>query len=254
MHNLRPKTLFIGQEIVYLPVCESTNDYAVQLLNSNPPAEGCIVITSQQTKGRGQRGNAWEAEADQNLTFSVILHPHFLNPSDQFRLNVAVSLAVSDLLATELGGQLKIKWPNDIYVQDRKIGGILIENQLQNNRIRYSVVGIGLNINQLNFGENKAVSLAQLKNKSYQLSGLLEQLLEKFEGRYLQLRNQSFAAMRADYLQRLYWYQEIHTFRLAENEQPFEGQIIGIDEIGRLAVADQQTIRYFNLKEIVFMR
>eukprot|EP01137_Pigoraptor_chileana_P015025 Opistho-2@5140 len=107
-----------------------------------------VIITDNQTAGRGQRGNVWEASIGENLTFSLILKPNFLKASEQFQLNVAVSLGVLDCLSEYIDEDLKVKWSNDIYFQNQKMGGILIENTLQGYQIGYSVIGIGLNINQ----------------------------------------------------------------------------------------------------------
>ncbi|TAE01047.1 MAG: biotin--[acetyl-CoA-carboxylase] ligase [Bacteroidetes bacterium] len=235
-----------------MPTCQSTNEVATDLIAHSSVFEGCVIITSQQTAGKGQRGNRWEANPDQNLTFSLILQPDFLSPEYQFQLNVAVSLAVYDVLSVFLGSELKVKWSNDIYYRNQKLGGILIENILQGNRIKYSVVGIGLNVNQTEFSYSKANSLANLTNKKYDLQVLLPQILESLEVRYLKLRQNHYSQMKSEYLQNLYWYQEKHTFLDVDN-QAFTGEIIGIDAIGKLAVAVEKKIKYFNFKEIVFV-
>jgi BirA family biotin operon repressor/biotin-[acetyl-CoA-carboxylase] ligase len=225
---------------------------ATDLIARSSVFEGYLIITSQQTAGKGQRGNRWEANPDQNLTFSLILQPDFLTPEQQFQLNVAVSLAVYDVLSVFLGSELKVKWSNDIYFKNQKLGGILIENILQGGQIKYSIVGIGLNVNQTEFSYEKANSLSNLTGKKYDLQILLSQIVESLEIRYLKLRQNHYAQMKTEYLQNLYWYQEKHRFLDAE-DQSFEGEIIGIDKIGKLAVAVGEKIRYFNFKEIVFV-
>ena len=152
MYKIYPKTLFVGQNIIYLPTCQSTNNEALQFLADGTAYEGDMVVTDGQTQGRGQRGNQWIAQSGQNLTFSLVLQPTFLLASEQFWLNMAVSLAVYDSLSPFIPAGLRIKWPNDIYVNDRKMGGILIENALQGYNLAHSVVGIGLNINQTQLG------------------------------------------------------------------------------------------------------
>ncbi len=245
-------TLFIGKKILRLASCTSTNNFAADILSQNPHENGTLIMTESQTQGRGQRGNIWEAEAGKNLTFSFIFKPDSLLAVDHFRLNMAVCLAIDDFLILFLDKhKVKIKWSNDIYFEDRKLGGVLIENTISEQKIRHSIIGIGLNINQLNFKNPKAVSLAMLTNKQYNLENLLEKLGENLEKRILQIRQQN-ATLRTEYLQNLYWYQETHFFRV--DEQEISGQILGIDQTGNLALQIGQKIQYFGFKEIVFIK
>ena len=156
MYKIYPKTLFVGQIIQYLPSCQSTNDEASALIAQADPVEGTIVVTDHQMAGRGQRGNQWEAQAGQNLTCSLVLKPTFLSANEQFWLNIAISLGIYDGLQPLLGEALRIKWPNDIYVGDQKAGGILVENILQGYSMAWSVVGLGINVNQSDFCSSTA--------------------------------------------------------------------------------------------------
>jgi BirA family transcriptional regulator, biotin operon repressor / biotin---[acetyl-CoA-carboxylase] ligase len=253
LHKIQPKTLFFGKNIVYLPSCQSTNDEAAHRLRQSSFFEGDIVITDHQTAGRGQRGNIWDAQKGQNFTLSVVLKPHFLSPSEQFKLNIAVSMGIFDFLNPHLGSLLKIKWPNDIYVENKKLGGVLIENTIQKNRIESSIVGIGLNINQSNFSNLNATSLGQATGQYYNLENLLPELLESLEKNYLALRNNKFNDLKFRYLQNMFRYQESHWFE--RNEDRFQATIVGIDDQGRLAISAQNspTLQYFDLKEISFV-
>lgn len=253
MYKFRPKTLFLGQKINYLPTCQSTNDIAASLISSETALDGTVVITGNQTAGRGQRGNQWEAQPGQNLTFSVILQPSFLQPNEQFWLNIAVSLGISDWLATYLGDRLKIKWPNDLYVEQRKIGGILIENTLYGYSIAWSVVGIGLNINQTRFHTATATSLINETPNEYDfvLPDVLPLLLESIERRYLALRSGQRDILKTNYLQRLFRYQEESDF-IADGER-FRGMIVGVEESGRLAIQVGGKLRSFAFKEVEFV-
>lgn len=253
MYKIYPKTLFTGQIIKYLPSCQSTNDEAADLIARQAPAEGTIIVTDQQTAGRGQRGNVWQAETAQNLTFSLILRPAFLAASEQFWLNMAVSLGIYDAFEPLLGNALRIKWPNDMYVGNQKLGGILIENTLQGSGIAWSVVGTGLNVNQTEFPYATATSLQQQAPlpHGYDLPGLLSSLCEKLEQRYLQLRSGQRDVLKINYLQTLYRYQEEHWFE-ADNRR-FRATIIGIDPTGRLSLAEAGQVRYFGFKEISFL-
>ncbi|MCK8491014.1 biotin--[acetyl-CoA-carboxylase] ligase [Spirosoma sp. RP8] len=253
MYKIYPKTLFVGQIIKYLPSCQSTNDEASILIAQQDPAEGILVVTDQQTAGRGQRGNVWEAKSAQNLTFSLILKPSFLMPTEQFWLNMAISLGIYDTLKPLIGNSLRIKWPNDIYVEDQKLGGILIENILHGQGIAWSIIGIGLNVNQTEFSYPTATSLQQQAPlpDNYDLPGLLRSLCEKIEQRYLQLRSGQRDTIKVDYLQTLFRYQEEHPFE--SNGIRFRGTIIGIDAVGRLAISEGGLIRYFAFKEVAFV-
>src|SRR5690554_4031443 len=162
MHKILANTMFLGKDILYLPVCHSTNDVAKDKLKEKEAAEGSIIITDQQTNGRGQRGNQWHSEPGMNLTFSLILSPKFLDPSELFGLNMAVALGIREALAQYISGVM-VKWPNDIVHKEKgKLGGILIENSLKGQKIESSIVGVGLNINQVEFPLSQATSLAQL--------------------------------------------------------------------------------------------
>ncbi|GAA4401993.1 biotin--[acetyl-CoA-carboxylase] ligase [Nibrella viscosa] len=253
MHKIYPKTLFVGQNFEYLPTCQSTNDVAADSISRSEPEEGLVILTDHQTAGRGQRGNHWEAQAGQNLTFSLILRPFFLNATEQFWLNMAISLGIADALEPLTGAMLRIKWPNDIYLDNQKLGGILIENTLQGYSIAWSVIGIGLNINQTQFRFPTATSLLQRfpVEEEYNRPALLTTVLERLEQRYLQLRTGQLALLKASYLQRLFRYQEEHDF-VAHNER-FRGSIVGVDATGRLAVQTGDTLRYFGFKEVEFV-
>ncbi|GAB3827988.1 hypothetical protein GCM10028895_40930 [Pontibacter rugosus] len=178
---MMPSTLFLGQQLYYLPVCESTNSEAQQLLIKNEATEGCTIITHEQTNGRGQRGNIWQAQPGQNITLSVILSPTFLAVRQQFNLNMAVSLAVLDLLQEQGLQQAQVKWPNDLYFEDKKLGGILIENTINSHSLQHSIVGIGLNVNQRFFSYPTATSMANVCGMPLDLEKVTMRLLELLE-------------------------------------------------------------------------
>ncbi|WP_260625821.1 biotin--[acetyl-CoA-carboxylase] ligase [Hymenobacter sediminicola] len=250
---LFPQTLFTGRQVVWLPECASTNAEAQNLIGENRATDGCVVITDKQTAGRGQRGNRWETNPGENLTFSVIWRPTFLPAQDQFLLSQAVALAVHDWATSLLGpdAALRVKWPNDIFYGDRKLGGILIENTLSGTMIQQSVVGIGINVNQRAFGAHTATSLAWITGRAYALPALVTRLLECLERRYLQLRAGRLSAIRYDYLHALYRYQEAHPYEIEGRR--LTGEIMGVDELGRLAVAIEGQLRHFDLKEIRYV-
>lgn len=246
-----PKTLFTGKQLVYLSTCSSTNTIAYELLLKNEATEGCVVVTDHQTEGRGQRGNTWEAEPDKNITLSVILKPVFISIPQQFYLTMSVSLAILDTIQDMIPGIIKIKWPNDIVVGDKKLAGILIQNSISRSYLQHSVIGIGLNVNQKMFHYPQATSLAKLTNKEFNRVELTEKLLEQLEKRYLELKSNRLEKLKFAYLQALYRYQSLHKFQI--EGRPTEGQIVGIDATGRLALQIKEELRYFNFKEVVFL-
>lgn len=233
-----------------MPTCHSTNDIAATLFKDYNVIEGTTVVTAHQTAGRGQRGNTWEAEPFKNLTFSLLLKPVFLRADEQFRLNMAVSVALVNFLSRYIVHNLKIKWPNDIYVGDKKLGGILIESALKSNILHQTIVGIGLNINQETFSLPKATSLKLITGQEYNLEQLLSELLASIEEMYLQLKAGNFTSIQNLYLKNLYLYKEKRSFR---SNATFEGIIVGVDAIGRLAVEVDGEVKYYFFKEIEFI-
>ena len=254
MYNIQPNTLFTGKLIKHLPSCHSTNDIAVEMIQSeNTVFEGTVIITDNQTAGRGQRGNTWEASSGENLTFSLILKPNFLKASYQFQLNVAISMGVFDFLSEFIDENLSVKWSNDIYYKDEKMGGILIENSLQGYQIGHSIIGIGLNINQLKFGNLRATSLRNITQNplKYDLSEMLKKLLENLEKSYLKIKNDDYESLKTRYLNILYRFQKYHYFK--RNGQQFLGKIVGIDETGKLGIETNENVIYFDFKEVEFV-
>ena len=252
--DISPATLFTGRQLLWLPACASTNTEAQQLLRENRASEGCTVITDDQFAGRGQRGNTWLAAPGENLTLSVVWLPTFLAATQQFLLSQAVALAVLDWARTLLGtaATLHLKWPNDVYVADKKLGGILIENTLSGSTLQASIVGIGLNVNQLEFSVPTATSLALLTGRQFRREALTAALLESLERRYLQLRAGQVGALRRTYEAALYRRGEWHPYEVAGRR--VQGRIAGVADDGRLAVeVEGEGLRQFGLQEIRYV-
>lgn len=234
-----------------MPECHSTNTLALQLCQQTGTSEGTVVITNNQTSGRGQRGNSWEAKPGENLTFSIILKPTFLKASDQFLLNQCISLGLYDFLTQKLLHNVKIKWPNDMLVENKKVSGILIENIVQRDLIQWSVVGIGLNVNQTEFAFERAASLQTFSGFALHLEKELHQLLACIEVRYLSLRQGNVELLKKNYNDALLGFQERRTFKVQQEEM--EGIIQGVDAVGRLILQTQQENKVFDIKEIEFV-
>lgn len=245
---------FTGEKIIYKASCTSTNTVAMQLILTEPIAEGTIVITDHQSNGRGQRENSWISEPYKNLTFSLILYPNWITIKQNFFLNIITAVGIYQVLETYITDGLCIKWPNDIYYEDKKIGGILIENVISNNMLKASVLGIGLNVNQTSLTLPSASSLALICGYEFNLSSLLQELLDAIQIRYKQAREEGFHSIKQTYLEKLYWINQKRTFR--EGKNYFKGIIQGIDEIGRLIVLKEKdgTINCYSLQEIGFIK
>lgn len=251
-------TLFVGQNAIHLTAVDSTNSYATEMLRQITPKEGTIIYTFEQTSGRGQRGNTWLSEPAKNVAFSLILHPSFLRAEEQFLLTKITSLAAADLMAEILKNAgsnvaVKIKWPNDLYVNDQKIGGILIENTIRENNIQYSVIGIGLNINQAAFNNSiNAASVKTISGKESDLHAIVNRLCEFLEARYLQLRTNKRDHLDFSYLQHLYRLNEWKKY--ADKNSSFEGKIVGVSASGKLQMELLNgDVKEFDLKEIRFL-
>lgn len=246
-------TLFLGKNFVGLPKVDSTNAFLAGLIHA-APAEGTVVFSAHQTQGRGQQGNTWLSEPDQNIACSVLLHPRFLSPAKIFQLNKAVALALAQALQSLLPGQeILIKWPNDILLNRRKVAGILLENQLGSTMVINSIVGFGVNVNQTKFGEGygQPISMASAAGQEFELQMVLERILEQLEGRYLALRAGKTEALEHDYLHLLYGFQE--EIPLMIDGERKMAMPVGVDTSGRLAVQVDGGMRYFGIKEIAFI-
>lgn len=234
-----------------MPTCHSTNDIALQMVRNTDTTEGTVIITDHQLQGRGQRGNEWLTRSGENITMSIILKPRFIQASNQYFLNMAVSQAVHSTVKHFLKNQeTLIKWPNDILVDRKKIAGILIENGLSGRNLDYSVVGIGLNVNQSDFSLPSATSLKLASRDNINLNSVFEKLVENLEVSYLKLKANRFSELKADYLSSLIGYRTKLTFR---SEYEFEGVIEDVEDSGLLRVNIEGISKPFDFKEIEFI-
>lgn len=264
MYKIPAHTVFTGKRIVSLPQCESTNSLMISMAQTALLEEGTLIITENQTDGRGQAGNRWTVEPLANLTFSILLKPNFIEPSEQFYLNMAIGLGISDCVLEILtrsgqsisnplvSPQVKLKWPNDILIHDKKVCGILIESQIQGQKLTQSVVGIGLNVNQKNFEWPLVSSLSLVASMDFNKTEVLETLLIKIDARYSQLISRNFQKLKEDYYSFLYRKGETHEFQ--SDGKIFMGIIEGVDEVGRLLVLVEGAVRRYNFKAITFVR
>ncbi len=235
------------------PALGSTNEHSRKIAETKEAEEGTVVWTKHQTRGKGQGTSSWESEDGKNLTFSIILYPLFLEPSDQFLLSMTASVGITCFLEKYLDN-LSIKWPNDIYAGSKKIAGILIENSVMENRLIYSIIGAGLNVNQTAFGRNipNAVSMKQLTNRDYCLEDSLEKISNEILKWYDLLKHGGMQEIKKHYSRKLFRLNENYPFR--EGNKIFGGRIKGVDDYGRLILETEDgTCRYFVEKEVEFL-
>lgn len=244
--------MFVGQRVIRLDQVDSTNNFAMGLLKGMNLEEGAVVTTAKQTRGKGQRGNSWESEPGRNITCSVVLKPTFLDPAHQFDLTRIISLALTDVLMDVLPEhEVRIKWPNDVFVDDGKIAGILIENVLNGSQIAYSVVGIGFNVNQVAFisGGSAATSLRKIAGKEFEVDGILKMICAAIEVRYLQLRSKNRAKLAMEYFSRL--FKAGIVTRFTDYSAIFEATITDVTPEGLLVLKDGNgNDRKFAMKEV----
>lgn len=236
----------------YIPVVNSTNAWLQQQLLEQDLPHGFCVHTAFQTAGRGQLTNTWESAEGQNILCSLLLKPQQFPVKQQFLISQAVALGVVDFLQMH-APDFCIKWPNDIYWNDKKIAGILIENNLQGAFIATSVVGIGLNINQASFVSDapNPVSLLQITGKRYNVEDAMAQLHRALLVRYEQVLAAP-TQLQQDYLSMLYRYQ---VWALYKDENGlFEGRIVAVEPMGYLHIEDREGIdRKYAFKEVQFL-
>lgn len=227
-----------GHQIRWEPVVRSTNDWATA--EAGTAAEGSVFWADAQEAGRGQRGKAWQSPPGQNLTFSLLLRPHFLAVQEGFVLNLVAALGVARALVGVAGArELRLKWPNDVLVDGRKLAGILIDNHVNAGQLQQSIVGIGLNVNQLNFPEEltrPATSLRLLEERAWDRQEVLYTVLHQIEIYYNRLRNQGIPPLRQEYEDLLYLRGQ--TAPLDADGESLQGIIEGIDVNGQLVVRD----------------
>jgi len=237
--------------VIFLTKIDSTNNYAKNLINKTGANEWTVIITDNQTSGRGQQGNKWISNPYENLTFSVILTPDFLNPAMQFNLNKTISIAIIDFLKNYIENVF-IKWPNDIYVNDKKIGGILIENIICGDKYVFCIAGIGININQKKFPNEineSSTSLIRHTGKKIKVENCLYQILNCLFRRYNELKNNN-QSIDNEYIKNLYLFQKKAKFKIKNNIT--EATIKGVDQYGRLILETNNNNILCNFKEVTF--
>lgn len=244
---------------IHLPQVDSTNNFVREMVAADgnsgcesacPNSGMTVVTTDMQTAGRGQTGNTWESERGKNLLFSLLCHPTFMRPSQQFALSECIALAVRKALSLYVEG-VEVKWPNDIYVDNRKISGTLIECDLMGRSISKCVIGTGININQEVFRSDapNPVSLKQLTGKDYDREEILSDVIREFRILYERLKKGEAADIHEEYKRHLFRRCGMH--RYADVRGEFMAEIADVEPTGHLLLRFEggNVIRY-EFKEV----
>ena len=236
----------MGEPFFELSEVDSSNNYAMQQVQAHLAGHGATWFAHYQTAGKGQRGKQWNAEPGQNIMMSCVFEPKTLSIDNQFVLNAIVALSCFDCFNKYAVDKTSIKWPNDIYWGDRKAGGILIENVLNQNTWKYSIVGIGLNINQTLFPKDlpNPVSLKQITGQTFDVVALAKELCNLLDSRWRKISATSFEELRLEYSNHLYKLNQ-PTFFKKENTL-FNALVKGVSKKGELLLETDQQLFAFN--------
>lgn len=241
------------KKFIVLNTVESTNNYANQLVLSKAAGHGTVVLAQFQSKGKGQMGNSWESEYGKNLLASFVLLPVFLPAVKQFYLSKITCLSISEFLKPETKS-VSVKWPNDIYIGNKKVAGILIENSIKNNYVDSSIIGIGLNLNQEHFISDapNPVSLKNITGRNYDVHQVAAKIDEILHHWLEKLRLGNYEEIDTTYFNQLFRSNEWALF--AKQGIRFEAKITGIGEFGQLILENRNgTTSEFMFKEVEFV-
>ena len=240
------------ERFIYLKEVDSTNQYALLVPNETPQEPTCFYSFSQ-TKGRGQIGRFWYTGEEKNIAVTYLWSAVNILAKNQFVISMSFALAIYDFLELHGVQNVSIKWPNDIYVGNKKVAGILIQNSLRSSHISTCYLGVGLNINERSFPTDipNPTSLALEKDQSYKLVDLIHQITEATEKRLNQILLRSRAAIQDEYLNRLYRKDTAHPFLI--DTQEYTGIIRGITEEGKLKLEIEGEVRLLNFREVSYV-
>jgi BirA family biotin operon repressor/biotin-[acetyl-CoA-carboxylase] ligase len=232
----------IGSRLISLHQVDSTNNYATGLVHAGMAQHGLVVTATEQTAGKGQRNRTWNSAAGENITMSVILQPEIVL-HNAFLLSKTIAAAVHKFFTAHAGDEVKIKWPNDIYWNDRKAGGILIENIISGENWKWAIAGIGLNINQKSFDQlsTKPVSLLQITGKTFDLTDMQNLLCADLEKMY-QIMLADPSEIEACYQQHLYRLNQEAKFR--KGNRLFTAMVRSVNAMGELVVEHASEERF----------
>lgn len=241
--------------IINIASVDSTNTYLRAMPTETP--DMTVVATTDQTAGRGQRGNRWESARGENVTLSMLFRPGGIRPAAQFGISRATALAVADTVVWLLGGsddgRVMVKWSNDIYVDDKKIAGILIEHSISGDSISRTIIGIGLNVNQTEFVSDapNPVSARMLTGREYDLPTVTQRLVTALAERLEAERESCGTASGEEYRRRLWRGKGYHPYRVTASGERFMAEIAGVDPTGMLSLRREDGgVERYSFKEV----
>ena len=232
-----------------LDTVDSTNNYAMARVQAGMASHGMTWFAHEQTAGKGQRGKGWETQPGKNIAMSIVLQPEFLDARQQFYLSATIALVCFEFFSRYAGDETKIKWPNDLFWRDRKAGGVLIENVFHGKKWKWAIVGIGININQVNFGKavKNPVSLKQITGKEFDTVALAKELYALLIKKIPELTAKSFDKILEDYNTHLYKLNK--NVLLKKEGSIFETVIKAVSAEGQLLTVDAAD-REFDFGEV----
>ena len=240
-------TLFIGQNLISLKSVDSTNTFLLNLSNNEKIVEGTVVYAENQTKGRGQRNNLWISEDSKSLCLSVLFYPK-IDLSHQFTFNKCIALALVSSLNV-LGVKSFIKWPNDIFVNDKKIAGVLIENSIREKKLQKSIVGIGINANNNCSEIESATSLKEVLNADIGMKKILLTLCQELEKYYLLFKNDK---KQIQDLYHSYLYKKDCLVNFTKEGNQFSAIVKEVDDFGQLILIEKGVEKAYSVGELSF--
>jgi len=240
-------------EIYKIDKADSSNNLAMELINKKKPPEFSIIWVINQTKGKGQGNNSWHSMPNMNITISMIVYPIFLKPENFFYLSKLTALVTQKLVCKYVENTY-IKWPNDIYVNNKKIAGILIENKMSQQQIQASVIGVGINVNQTTFPTNipNPTSLFIETKKTFSIELLIHQWQQLFIEHYSLLISQNFVNIDTEYHKHLFLKNQIASF-LIKQQKTIKGTILRVNNAGELIVLVDNNEEKFRIGELEFV-
>lgn len=241
-----------SKKLIILESVDSTNNYAMAMVQKGEAKNGDAVFAMEQTAGKGRRGKTWKSQSGENIVITIIAQMQWLPVQQQFQLSMAIALGCCDFFSKYIKKSIKIKWPNDIFINDRKAGGILIENVVKGNLWQWAVIGIGLNINQVNFDNDnlKAISLRQITGENYDVIQLSRELQEVVLKRLDTLQSGEFSNLLHEYNENLFCCNQ--TVRLKKGNIVFETKIEKVSLAGELITKDVME-RKFDFDEVEWL-
>ncbi|WP_353779813.1 biotin--[acetyl-CoA-carboxylase] ligase [Winogradskyella sp. 3972H.M.0a.05] len=241
-------------QIIKLDAIDSTNTYLRQLSVAKALKDFTVVSAQYQKEGRGQMGTTWQSQPSKNLMFSVFKDVSFLKVNQNYAISMVVALALMKTLKLFSIKKVQIKWPNDILSEQKKVGGILIENILKQNTLKASIIGVGLNVNQTEFTDlPQASSLRLISGKNHDLDEILFAFIQQLKEGFQNMKAQSFLDLKRDYETNLFRKNKPSTFKDAEGNT-FTGIIKGVTDSGRLRVlVEDDIIKEYEHKTITLL-